>query len=319
MSDRSILVVGETLVDFLPGERGGLDEVESFRRRAGGAPANVAARLAALGDEPLFWTRVGDDAFGDFLVETLVDNGVPTRFVERDPDAKTTLAFVAHDDEFDRSFSFYRDGTADTRLQPDTVPTSALTDLNWLYVGGVVLASEPSRTAVFDLLERAREDGCQIYFDPNYRPELFDEDGRSALAEAVEYADVVKATASELSVLGYEEDEPARLCEAVCADGPHTVFLTLGGDGAIGYSSASAPWGEALAEHGGFEIEVTDTTGAGDAFVSGSLAAMDRRASDPAEVLRVANAAAALSTTETGAMEGLPTWDELSEFVGQRE
>jgi len=319
MSDRSILVVGETLVDMLPENPGALSDVESFRRRAGGAPANVAARLAALGSEPLFWTRVGDDAFGDFLLDTLADRGVPTRFVERDPDAETTLAFVAHDDSRDRSFTFYRDGTADTRLEPGTVPTDALDTVEWVYVGGVVLAAEPSRSAVLELIDRADEADCSIYFDPNWRPELWDSDDASVLRDAARSADVLKATTDELRQLGYRGETPEQLCEAACSEGPHTVFLTRGAEGSTGVATSAAPWGEAVVDRDGFAVEVQDTTGAGDAFVSATLGALARGERDLREILRSANAAAAISATTVGAMEQPPDWERVESFAAERE
>jgi len=314
MSDHSILVVGETLVDMLPEESGELRGVESFQRRAGGAPANVAARLAAFDAEPLFWTRVGDDAFGDFLVETLADRGVPTRFVEQDPDANTTLAFVAHDDARDRSFTFYRDDTADTRLESGAVPTSALDDIEWVYVGGVALAAEPARSAVLDLLRRARDADCSVYFDPNWRPKLWGDD-TDALDAAVETADVVKATPDELDQLGYRQEPLDQRCEAVCRDGPHTVFLTRGDQGAMAYATESAPWSDGIVEHDGFDVDVVDTTGAGDAFVAATVAALARGTAELDQLVELANASAALSATTTGAMERPPGWETIREFV----
>ena len=92
----TVLLAGETLVEFPPGSDAPLAAVERFERRAGGAPPNVAVRLAQLGRPPWFWTRVGADPFGDFLAGTLADRGVPERFVERDAEAKTTLACRAY-------------------------------------------------------------------------------------------------------------------------------------------------------------------------------------------------------------------------------
>ncbi|SNZ16822.1 fructokinase [Natronoarchaeum philippinense] len=315
MSERSLLVVGETLVDMLPETPGELHGVESFQRRAGGAPANVAARLAAFDADPLFWTRVGDDAFGDFLVETLADRGVATRFVEQDADAKTTLAFVAHDEERDRSFTFYRDRTADTRLETGAVPTTALEAIEWVYVGGVALAAEPARSAVLDLLERAREADCSVYFDPNWRPELWDDDETDVLRDAVGMADVLKATGDELAELGYQQDSLEARCEAACRDGPHTVFLTRGGEGATAFATEDAPWEPTFVERSGFDVDVVDTTGAGDAFVAATVAALDRGVADPGRIVDLANASAALSATTTGAMEAPPDWTTIAEFA----
>ncbi len=299
-----VLVAGETLIDMLPDRPGSLADVGAFERRAGGAPANVAVALARLDETPLLWTRLAADPFGDFLAERLASEGLPDRFVERDPDARTALAFVAHDDDADRRFTFYRDGTADTRIRPGTVPDAVLDDLDWVHVGGVALTDEPARSATLDLAERARDAGCTVSFDPNARPELWDGTAEYAAAvnEALAYAHVVKTDPDELAFL--DVDAPEELARAVRKRGPHTVFVTLGDDGALASSGANAPWsGET--RHSGFEVVSVDTTGAGDAFLAGAITAMlDERNRD--ETLAFANAVAATATTEAGAMEALP-------------
>jgi len=275
----------------------------------------VAARLVPLDADPLFWSRVGDDAFGDFLVDTLAARGVSTQFVEQDPTAKTTLAFVAHDDARDRSFTFYRDGTADTRLETGAIPTSVLQGIEWIYIGGVALAAEPARSAVLDLLERAQAAGCSVYFDPNWRPELWEDGDTAILQDVVGMTDVLKATTDELDQLNYRENSTDRQCEAVCRDGPHTVFLTRGDEGAMAYATEDAPWSEAFAEHEGFDVDVVDTTGAGDAFVAATVAALARGTTDVERILKLANASAALSATTMGAMEQPPDWKSITDFT----
>ncbi|MFC7080546.1 carbohydrate kinase family protein [Halorussus caseinilyticus] len=330
-----ILVAGEALIDFLPDGPGPLSGVENFSRRAGGAPANVAVALARLDAVPWFWTRVGEDPFGDHLAETLASFGVPDRFVERDPAAKTALAFVSHDADADRAFTFYRDGTADTRVEPGGVPDEILDSVSWVYVGGVMLAADPGRTATLDLAERGERD-CTVVFDPNARPELWDSDEEFATAvhEMLAYADVVKATPEDLAAAGFgsedaedESESPENLAASVVESGPHTVLLTLGGSGAFARSTDAAPWGSGAASHGGYEVEsVADTTGAGDAFTAGALAAFatgtDREGgatTDPtdrslSDLLGFANAVAAVTTTAPGAMTALPTREEVRQF-----
>ncbi|WP_458206262.1 carbohydrate kinase family protein [Haladaptatus sp. NG-SE-30] len=308
-----ILVSGETLVDFLPERPGPLSEVPSFERRPGGAPANVAVALARLDETPWFWTRIARDPFGDFLADTLAAD-LPERFVERDPDAKTTLAFVTHDETGDREFSFYRDGTADTRIEPGGVPDDALTELEWVYVGGVMLASDPARRATFDLVERAREADCTVVFDPNARPELWPDGGfAEAVHEMLALVDVVKATPDDLQMAGFEAEGREVLAAEVCETGPHTTLLTLGGAGAYARATDDAPWGADTASHAGYDVSVTDTTGAGDAFTAGALASLAD--GEPlSEVLAFANAVAALTTTEPGAMTALPDRDSVTQF-----
>jgi len=308
-SEPAVLVAGEALVDFLPDRPAPLADVARFDRRAGGAPANVAVGLARLGAPPWFWTRVGEDAFGDHLAETLDGYGVPDRFVERDPDAKTALAFVSHDEDADRAFTFYRDGTADTRAEPGRIPDAVLDSVAWVYVGGVMLAADPGRTATFDLAERAAARDCTVVFDPNARPELW-ADG-AAFADSVtamlDHADVVKATPEDLREAGFEADDPEALARAVCERGPHTTLVTLGGAGAVAHATDAAPWGPAAVVHDGYDVDPVDTTGAGDAFTAGAIAALADGETSLSAALSLANAVAAVTTTEAGAMAALPT------------
>ena len=315
MTHRDVLVMGETLIDFLPDSSGSLSTVESFERRAGGAPANVAVALSRLGVDPWFWTRVGEDPFGQFLADVLDAEGVTDRFVERDPAAKTSLAFVSHDEAADRAFTFYRHETADTRFEPGAVPDDVLDAVSWVHVGGLTLADEPARMATLDLVERARDRDCLVSFDPNARPELWSsrEAFADAVAELLPLADVVKATPEDLREAGLT-GTPSALAEAVCERGPHTALLTLGRDGALARATADAPWAAGTVTHPGYAATAVDTTGAGDAFTAGVVAALAAGETSLDSALGFANAVAALTTTAPGAMTALPDRTAVREF-----
>ncbi|ELZ26252.1 sugar kinase [Halogeometricum pallidum JCM 14848] len=312
-----VVVAGETLIDFLPDREGSLRDVESFTRRPGGAPANVAVGLSHLDETPAFSTRVSDDPFGDFLVETLVEAGLDTELIERDAEAKTSLAFVALGEEADRGFSFYRDRTADTRMEVGGVPDATLAAAEWVHVGGVTLTDEPAREATYDLMRRARDAGATVSFDPNARPELWDEfDYGDSVATAFGLADVVKATPEDLAELDYEGD-PADIARDIAEEGPHTVFLTLGGEGSLAATTPASPWAgegeESVVSHGGYEVDPVDTTGAGDAFTAGIVAALVD-GETLSESLEFANAVAAVTTTAAGAMTALPDREAVRAF-----
>ncbi|WP_435147435.1 carbohydrate kinase family protein [Halobaculum sp. P14] len=327
------LVVGECLVDLHPAREPAENSAESadageavetgvgvggaaaYRRRPGGAPANVAVGLARLGAPAALWTRVGDDGFGDFLAERLDAAGVPGRFVERDPDAPTGLAVVGRDADGDRRFSLYLDGTAATRLRPGGVD-DALAAVSWLHVGGVDLAYEPARTAVFDLLERAPADAT-VSFDPNARPSLWTAfDYADTLDRALGLVDVVVASPEDVAPAGYggDADSETALAAALTGAGPHTALVTRGGAGAVAVSTPEAPWGAATVEHAGFDADVVDTTGAGDAFTAGAIAALSA-GRDVDAAVRFANAVGAAATTAEGAMTALPTRDEIDRLL----
>ncbi|WP_435552529.1 carbohydrate kinase family protein [Natrinema sp. CGMCC1.2065] len=312
-----VLVAGETLIDFVPERAGSLKDVAGFERRPGGAPANVAVALARLEEPPLFWTRVGADPFGRYLERTLVDLGIPDRFVERDSGAKTTLAFVTHDETGDREFTFYRDGTADTRLEPGRVDDATLSDCEWVHAGGVTLSSGSAREATLDLLERAAAADCTVSFDPNLRSELWSDEETFAtvVGDALAYVDVCLATGPELAALGFDGDSPMAIARAAVERGPvHTAVVTRGAAGAVAVASADAPWPAATVEHPGFAVETVDTTGAGDAFVAGAIAAL-RDGDDLEAAVTVANAVGARATTAAGGMTALPTRAEVAALL----
>ncbi|WP_380675646.1 carbohydrate kinase family protein [Salinigranum sp. GCM10025319] len=319
---RDVLVAGEVLIDFIPQQSGPLASVDTFSRRAGGAPANVAVGLAHLDVAPDFWTRVGDDAFGDYLLGVLDDAGLDDTYLDVDDEAKTGLAFVSLGEAAEREFSFHRHESADTRLEPGRIDDDALAETEWVHVGGVTLADEPARTATLDLVDRARDAGATVSFDPNARPELWagtDFSFAETLGEILERVDVLKATPDDLAEAGIDTGAPEETAEALLDRGPHTVFLTLGGEGSVAAATADAPWTESAttAVHDGYTVDPVDTTGAGDAFTAGVVAALVDGA-DLDEALGFANAVAAVTTTAQGAMTALPTRAEVAAFRAEQ-
>ena len=324
-----ILVTGETLIDFLPDGNADLVDTETFHRRAGGAPANVAVGLARLGEPPLFWTRLAEDPLGDHLAATLTENDVRPDLIERDPEADTTLAFVSLDPDADRAFSFHRHGTADTRLRPGTVDDDTLAGVEWVHAGGVALADEPSRSATIDLLERASGTDTVVSFDPNTRPELFEGDDLvTTCRRAFTLVDVVKASSEDLlpGLLDGVDADPARadptvLARGICDQGPHTALVTRGPDGPVAHATPAAPWNPRdetlVVDHPGYDADTVDTTGAGDAFTAGAIRSLaDEESLETA--LGFANAVAAQSTTAKGAMAALPARETVDRFRERR-
>ena len=120
------------------------------------------------------------------------------------------------------------------------------------------------------------------------------------------------ATPEDLAEAGIEADGPAALARAACSRGPHTTLLTLGRDGAVAAATDEAPWaGEA--SHPGYAVDPVDTTGAGDAFTAGAIAALSE-GEGLEEALGFANAVAATTTTAEGAMTALPDREAVARF-----
>lgn len=319
MSD--VLVAGETLVDFLPGPGATLREVDGFTHRPGGAPANVAVGLSRLGLPPAFWTRLGDDGFGDFLEETLVDRGVRPNHIERVA-GNTTLAVVSPSGADGRRFRFYGSRDVTFGFDPASIPTDALAAASWLHLGGVALTHPDGRAATRELAEAAAEHGCTVSFDVNYRPDLVPDDAReavlAALRDTVAASDVVLCSDEEVAATGLSSEEGPALAADLLDLGPHTAVVTRGGEGAAITSTAAAPWGDRETTHRGFDVDVVDTTGAGDAFTAGLLARLSAGTTDLDDALAFANATAALSVGDLGGMSALPTRERVEQFLDER-
>lgn len=308
-----ILVSGETLIDFIPATTGDLATVESFHRRPGGAPANVAVGLARLDRTPWFCSSIATDPFGEFLADTLRTEGIPARFVRRDDEHETALAFVERGDDGDRSFTFYRDDTADVHLDTSSIPDDVMAVVEIVAIGGVALTVEPSRSATLELLDRAGAHDCTVVFDPNTRPELWgpDVDRQATMRTALGHTDVCKVSREDLAApaLAWIE-EPESLLE----NGPRGVAVTEGAAGARLLSSADSPWDIGEWSHPGYPVDVEDATGAGDAFTAGLIDGL-LDVEDPTAVLARANAVAAAATTRTGAMTALPDRETVEELL----
>lgn len=313
MGGDTVLVAGELLWDFFPaGRKNGEDT--TYERRAGGAPANVAVALARLGLEPFLWTRVGDDQFGRDLERTIVEHGVHSTVIERDPEQPTTLAFV---DPAAEDFLFYRG--ADATLSPATLPIEQLADVQWVVTGGVGLTAEPARSAITGLLEAAAGRSCSVLFDPNYRPELWAaDDFAEIVGDRLELIDVLTATREEVALLADGADTLDEAAETIHTRGPHTVCVTEGAKGARLVSSGAAPWGSVSVTRPGYRVDTVDPVGAGDAFTAGLLWALLEGTSGPGELVERANAVAALATTGVGAMTALPSRDAVETFLDGR-
>jgi fructokinase len=313
MDAARVLVAGETLVDLFPDGPGSIASVDGFVHRPGGAPANVAVGLARLDAPPRFWTRLGDDPFGDYLRSVLAEHGLDGEFVVRG-DAPTALAVVSPTTDGDRSFTFYEADTATLQFESGVVPDAALSECECVHVGGVALASAAGRAATFDLVERARDADCLVSVDLNTRLDLWTDPGEAgeAFVDLLSRTDLLCCSPEDLAALDVAPERARRNPEAVAADlletGLHTVFLTRGSDGATVVSDATASGERVTVSEPAFDVTVEDTTGAGDAFTAAVLPRYepDSTASGLRDVLRDANAAGALATTETGGMAALP-------------
>jgi len=170
-----VICFGEALIDFLminvtPQEELHLPE---FRQYPGGAPANAAVAVAKLGGNAKFAGQVGDDTFGQFLADSLQAYGVDTQFLERHPQAKTALAFVSLDHTGERSFSFYRDASADVIFNKDQILPSWFDNNAMIHFCSNTLTTDDIADCTKHLIAQAQQHQSFISFDVNLRHNLW--------------------------------------------------------------------------------------------------------------------------------------------------
>jgi fructokinase len=299
-----VTCLGELLVDFSP-QGGAL-----YRANPGGAPANVAVCVQRLGGRAAFLGQVGDDPFGHMLRGVLLEEGVDVDGLHLSPDAPTALAFVHLSEDGERSFSFRRDGTADTRYAEEQVDAARIEASRVFHFGSLSLVDAPCRNATERALEIARRAGCLISFDPNLRASLWPSvhAAREIILRILDRVHLLKASAEEATFLS-GLDEPENAARSLLEEHDlELAVVTMSGRGAVACARDSTLHAAAL------EVEdVRDTTGAGDAFVGGFLFGLIHAGSATrwtpdvvAEAMRWGVVTAGLSVANLGAIPSLP-------------
>lgn len=260
-----VLCVGEALVDLISeAEQRSLQDSRTFHLYPGGQVSNLALNVARLGGTSALVARVGDDAFGLFLRQHLVDSGVQTEYVRVTSHTPTTLVAVTRHMQTP-DFSAYRG--ADTQLVPEDLPQALLSQTSLVHTSAFALSHEPSRSTIIQFVTEAHQAGCLISFDPNYHVRLWekDEDPLTVLAKICPYVFLVKPSLDDCARLFGPNQKPETYASRFLDLGARNVVVTMGQMGAMLVNA------EGIFYHAAIPVDVVDVTGAGDSFWSGLL------------------------------------------------
>ena len=266
VSDPRVLVAGEALIDFLPLP---LSEGTGYRPVPGGSPYNVAIGLARLGVPTGFVGRLSLDPFGRLLRRHLGANGVDRRYV-LEGEGPSTLAFITEGTGCEPEYTFFTEGVADHQLHPKDLPADLPADVRALHFGSYSMACEPIGSTLLRWAEQEHEERL-ISFDPNLRPALLGDPDRyrERLGRWLQVARIVKASRADVEIL-YPGDSIEAVAARWLAQGARLVIITRGDEGVSGFLA------EGRLDLPGEPVDVVDTVGAGDAFMAGLLAGLDR-------------------------------------------
>ncbi|MFT8322803.1 MAG: carbohydrate kinase [Bacillus sp. (in: firmicutes)] len=315
--------IGEALIDFIPVQKEkSLKEVTSFERVAGGAPMNVAIAIAKYGGDSVMLTKLANDSFGDYLVDVLQENAVDTSYIIRSEEGETGLAFVSVDQSGERDFSFYRKHAADLLFAPNEVNAAWFNEGDLLHFCSVDLVESPMKQAHIKAITELKKIGGIVSFDPNVRLPLWPdkESCRRTILEFIPLADIVKVSDEELSFITNIQEEKEAI-SSLFVGNVKVVVYTKGKDGAIIYLKNGEKF-----EDNGFTITVSDTTGAGDAFIGGFLSELltldtssdnlcQKVSEHHQQLLTFANASGALTASVKGAIQAAPGKQHILNFI----
>ena len=317
---RDVVCIGEALIDFVPTEPDvALADALSFRKAAGGAPANVAVGLARLGVPTSFIGVVGDDPFGGFLVKTLAAAGVGVEAVQRTSDAPTSLAFVSPLPDGGGDFVFYRQPGADTLLSTEHVDRDLIAGARFAHFGSIGLVGEPSRSATLHAVRCAREANRRTSCDLNLRLRLWPrpDSAREGLRLALRHANVLKLSNAELEFVAGTGD-PRTGLKALWHDELELAVVTHGKKGCTWVTRETSRHVES------FDVDQVDPTGAGDGFTAGLLASIigdpdcTKDAARLSTACRFANAVGALTVSGWGGIPALPAREDVERLMNER-
>ncbi len=314
-----VICVGEMLIDFFCKDIGvSLNKGSRFEKQAGGAPANVCASIVKLGGEAGFCGKVGDDPFGHFLKHTLEEMKVDTSMMQLDPLNPTTLAFVSLMENGERDFVFNRG--ADRWMESKDLNEEQMAQAKILHFGSATaLLEEPFRSTYLKAINKGYANGQFISFDPNFRIDLWR--GRELefvkwAKEGIKLADFVKVSDEELMIISEEKKIDAGVAK-LHQLGAKLVAVTLGKEGT--YLSN----GSEQAIISSVSVQSIDSTGAGDAFVGATLWQFAKQVNAKEvlinfekvkDMVTFSNKVGALVCTKIGAIEGIPTYEEVVNF-----
>ena len=317
MKKYDVTALGELLVDFT---ENGISEQGNpmLEANPGGAPCNVLSMLQNLGKRTAFIGKVGADAFGQMLMQAVKEQGIDTDNLVTDEVVHTTLAFVHTEEDGDRSFSFYRNPGADMMLRWDEVKQEILADTKIFHFGTLSMTDEQIENLTKKAVQKAKDKGAVISFDPNLRPPLWKnlEDAKRQMWYGISQCDILKISDDEIEFLTGTADIDKGVEQIMEQSQPTLICATMGKHGSKAYYNGKSIFCEPFLRE-----DTIETTGAGDTFMACVLNAVLENGMDSLndkdllDMLEFANAASSIITTRKGALKVMPKKQEIIEVM----
>ena len=307
-----LISIGECMIELFSEDP--IEEADTFTRSLAGDSFNICVAAQRLGTSSGYITRLGNDPFAAYLLNTWNSLGIDTSQI-RTIEGFNAVHFVALMPDGNREFVYYRSGSAPTTLHPDDLDPDYIGSAKVLHCSGIAQAiSESGRATVLRAAQIAKERGLKVSYDPNYRHQLWSpEDLREAARELLPFVDYFLPNSSDDAPALIGSDDPIDMINHYRDLGVPVVAVTSGEDGAVIGSEDGIVEIPAYSPGGSI-----DSTAAGDAFNGGFIHGLLNGMSI-LDAGRLGTITAGLKLRQRGAIAGMPTRHEAFNLFNQIE
>ena len=303
-----MLSIGESMIELFSEEP--METAETFTRSVAGDSLNIIVAASRLGTNTGYITKLGNDPFEAYLLDTFTSEGIDTTHV-LSSNGFNAVHFVTVRPDGDREFVYYRAGSSPSTIKPEELNPEYISDAKIMHCSGIAQAISPSsRATVLAAAQIAQLNGVPVSYDPNYRHQLWNpSEAREAMEELMPYVDIFLPSAPADSKVLFETEDPEKVIQESNRRGVETVVVTLGEDGAL-----------IGAENEVIQLDpmpagpVIDTTGAGDSFKGGFIHGF-LEGKSIAESALIGNVCAGITITGRGALNPMPYRKEVYDKV----
>lgn len=327
-SNLDLICLGRACVDFYGDQIGSrLEDMSSFSKYIGGSSCNIAFGSSRLGLRTAMLTRVGDDQMGRFVTETLVKEGCDVSRVAIDPERLTGLAVLGIKDKETFPLLYYRENCADMAISEDDFDEDFIASAKALVVTGTHFSTPSMYGVSCKALDYARKNDTKVVLDIDYRPVLWGttqkSDGENryvASARVTEHlqtilpsCDLIVGTEEEICMAGGCEDTINSL-HAIRKISNAAIVVKRGSLGCSVFPDEIPGQIDAGGIVAGFNVDVLNLVGAGDAFMSGFLYGWIAGESYH-KCCTYGNACGALVVSRHECSQAMPTVEELTYYL----
>ena len=306
-----VMTIGESMIVFAPTENTTIRYAHTMGKRIAGAESNTAIGLAKLGKKVSWFSRIGNDSFGEYIMHELGGYGVDTSTVIVCDDLPTGIMFKEPTIDQETNVYYYRKGSAASVISKSDLPFEQIKQTKILHITGITPAlSSSCKEAIFELIHFAKKNHVKICFDPNVRLKLWsEEEMRETLLKILALSDIVLLGDDEAHLL-LETKESELIISKLKDIGVSKIAIKLGDKGAVvsdgneTYQIAPVP------------AVVVDSIGAGDAFNAGFLYGIleNKSIKESGEIAAIMGACV---VSTMGDVEGLPSIKQLDAILNK--